>query len=239
MTQSQNLRTGQVKTDPSEIIVPLFGYRNVEKKWLFLGTGVFCGTPPLLVTADHVLDNKCEAVKIQVTDPNTFYRASSVTRKPSVDLAVLEIENYTPLVSCHLADDEEIVFNKPIFCYEYGTTHNLGEQIVISPATRMGNVTRFRNLQDKYGAAGEAMLELSFPALRGASGSPVVDMGAEIRLWGIIVANVSYHLLPAQVETVLQENGSLDEEVKFLLPQALAVNVKHVKQLISETGAMP
>ena len=103
----------------------------------------------------------------------------------------------------------------------------------------MGNVTRFRNLQDKYGTKGEAMLELSFPALRGASGSPVVDMGPEIRLWGIIVANVSYHLLPVQVETVLQENGSLDEEVKFLLPQALAVNVKHVREFMNEIGAVP
>ena len=237
MTQSQTRQIGPVKIDLSEIIVPLFGFNNLENKWLFLGTGVFCGTPSLLVTANHVLDNMYKAIKIQVTDPNTFYRASFVARKPTVDLALLKIEEYTPRLSCYLANDEEIVFNKPIFCYEYGTTHNLGEQIVVSPATRMGNVTRFRNLQDKYGTGGEAMLELSFPALRGASGSPVVDIGTEIRLWGIIVANISYHLLPAQVETVLQENGALDEEIKFLLPQALAVNVRHVREFMTEIGA--
>ncbi len=229
-----------MRIDPSEIIAPLFGFNNIEKKWVFLGTGVFCGTSSLLVTANHVLDEMYDTIKIQGLDRNTFYRASFVARKPSVDLALLKIEKYTPSLSCHLACDEEIVFNKVIFCYEYGKSHNLGEQIVISPATRMGNVTRFRNLQEKYGSGGEAMLELSFPALRGASGSPVLDtVGTEIRLWGIIVANVSYHLLPAQIETVLQENGSLEEEIKFLLPQALAVNVKHVRDLMNEIGVVP
>ena len=94
MTQSQTQQIGQMNIDISQIIVPIFGYSNVERKWLFLGTGVFCGTPPLLVTADHVLDSVYDAVKIQVTHPNTFYRASSVTRKPSVDLALLEIEKW-------------------------------------------------------------------------------------------------------------------------------------------------
>jgi hypothetical protein len=227
-----------VQINLAEIIVPIFGFSNAEKQWLFLGTGVFCGTPPLLVTADHVLGNMYDAVKIQVVDSKTFYRASSVRRQPSVDLALLEIENYIPRLSCQLAKDEEIVFNKPIYCYEYGTTRTLGKQIEVSPATRMGNVTRIRNLQDMYGIKGEAMLELSFPALRGASGSPILDIAQDIKVWGIVVANISYHLMPAQIETVTREDGSVDEEVKFLLPQALAVNVKHLRHFMNEIGAM-
>ena len=227
-----------VRINPSDFVVPLFGFSNTEKQWLFLGTGVFCERPSILVTADHVIGNMYDQIKIQVSDSNTFYRASSVRRKPSVDLALLEIENYAPRRSCQLAEDEDIIFNKLIFTYEYGTTLTLGKQIIVSPATRMGNVTRIRNLQDQFGSKGDGMLELSFPALRGASGSPIIDIiGEDIKLWGIVTDNIGYHLLPAQIETVLQDDGSLDEEIKFLLPQALAVNVKHLRRFISEMSA--
>ncbi len=77
------------------------------------------------------------------------------------------------------------------------------------------------------------MLELSFPALRGASGAPVVSIGNEVVLWGIIVANVSYHLLPAQIEKVVEGDTTV-EEIKYLLPQAIAVNVKHLSKFSDE-----
>jgi hypothetical protein len=73
-------------------------------------------------------------------------------------------------------------------------------------------------------------LELSFPALRGASGAPTIynsdDMwgNANTQIVGIIVANASEHLLPAQIESVLYENNEAYEEVRFMLPQAVAVN---------------
>jgi hypothetical protein len=117
--------------------------------------------------------------------------------------------------------------------FEYGTTRSAGNKIELSPATRMGNITRMLNLTDQYNKAGDEILELSFPALRGASGAPVISIdGDQFNLQGVIIANVSYHLLPAQVETVLDEKNEVLEETKFMLPQALAVNVKHVRALL-------
>jgi hypothetical protein len=77
------------------------------------------------------------------------------------------------------------------------------------------------------------MLVLSFAALRGASGAPVVS-NTDLHLWGIVTANRAYHLLPTQVETVLDEKNQLIEEVRFMLPQALAIHVKHLRSVLKQ-----
>lgn len=76
-------------------------------------------------------------------------------------------------------------------------------------------------------------MELSFPALKGASGAPILSNDS-FHLWGIIIANVDYHLLPAKVESVLDNKNDIYEETHYMLPQALAVNVMHVRQLLSQ-----
>ena len=222
-----------LRISPSEFVVPVFGFRKTENKWMFLGTGFFFGNSPFLATSNHVLGDMYDSIGIQVIDKKEFYRASFVVRKPEVDLAILKITKYEPPVSCRLGTDEEISFTQAIYSYEYGTTQNLGDVTVLSPATRMGNVTRTRNLPEDYGEGGDTMLELSFPALRGASGAPVVNIGKEVVVWGIIVANWSNHLLPTQVEKVMEGDTTI-EEIKYLLPQAIAVNVKHLSKFIDE-----
>lgn len=68
----------------------------------------------------------------------------------------------------------------------------------------------------------------SFLALRGASGAPVF-YNQKFHVVGVIVASASYHLLPIQIETDLTDDNKLIEERKYLLPQALAVNIKHLQ----------
>ena len=76
------------------------------------------------------------------------------------------------------------------------------------------------------------MLELSFPALKGASGAPVITWKPPFRLWGILSQNVARELHPAQVEKVLDEGGNMTEETRFYLPLGLAIHVKHVRKLL-------
>lgn len=152
----------------------------------------------------------------------------------STDLALLDVPGYSPPVVFELAQDHEVVSSQLVICHEYGTTHTEGKIIVASGATRFGNVTRRLNLTSRYDRAGDDILELSFPALRGASGAPVLSTSDPVnRLWGIIIANVSYHLLPAQIVSVLDEKNQIYEETHYLLPQALAVHVKHVRALLA------
>ena len=77
------------------------------------------------------------------------------------------------------------------------------------------------------------MLVLSFAALKGASGAPVVS-NANLDLWGIVTANRASDLLPTQIETTLDEKNQPIEEVKFMLPQALAIHVKHLRSILKQ-----
>jgi len=157
-----------------------------------------------------------------------------VLESPETDLAILQVDGYRPSYSFPLATPDEFRFNIPIICLEYGTTERLGETFSVEPATRLGNITRFRNLKDRFSQAGDEILELSFPALRGASGSAIISWAPPFKLFGIVIGNISYHLMPAQIESVLDESNQLYEEIKFMLPQALAVNVKHLAKLLNK-----
>lgn len=222
---------------PVKSIVPILGLDKSKQTKEFLGTGSFCGDPCYLVTADHVIRDWQGDFYIVIRDESSkFYNARVVIRKPQADLALLKVEDYEPSYSLPLAKEGEIVPNKVIFSYEYGTTITIAKQIQLSPATRMGNVTRILNMQDQYGLAGEGILELSFPALKGASGSPVIDIKNRYSLWGIIIANAQYHLLPSQIESILNQNGKVEEEIKYILPQALAVNVRHLRELMKDVN---
>ncbi len=57
------------------------------------------------------------------------------------------------------------------------------------------------------------------------------------KLWGIVKANWSTELMPAQVETIHDGKGNIEEETKYYLPQALAIHVKHVRELIAKSAA--
>lgn len=222
--------------NPSEIIVPIFGVDESNTgsllgKYVFLGTGAFVGKRPHLVTAEHVVRDWQGKFAITFL-PNTsrIMEAKLVNKNRNVDLALLEVPDYTPAHVLQLANDNEITNNQFVFCLEYSTTQSQGKVIKLSPATRVGNVTRVIDLKDRYGQAGDDALELSFPALRGASGAPVIS--ASFRVWGIVIANVSYHLLPIQIESVLDEKNQVLEETRYLLPQGLAVHVKHLRAML-------
>ena len=218
--------------EPNEKIVPLLALDKNKKIKHFLGTGTFIGKKPLLVTADHVIRGWHGSIAIAILPKlNRFYTAIPISRNSDVDLALLDVPGYSPETGISLAQDDEIIHNRQVVTYEYGTTYNKGNEIHLAPATRVGNVTRLINVSDSYGKAGKNALELSFPALRGASGSPILS-NHEFHLWGIIIANVNYHLLPAQIESVLDKSGEIIEDTNFMLPQAIAVHVMHIRNLM-------
>jgi S1-C subfamily serine protease len=221
-----------IPKEPLKIVVPLLAVDESMRIQAFLGTAAFVGQQPLLVTAEHVVSKWNGPFAIVVLpDLGRLRTANLVTKDREVDLAVLQVPGYAPERAFDLAEDDEVKVNQFVTCLEYSMTRVVAEAIKLSPANRLGNVTRFLDLSETLGRAGKNALELSFPALRGASGAPVVS-NKTFRLWGVVVSNVAYHLLPAQIETVLDENGRVTEETRFLLPQAVAVHVKHLRPMI-------
>lgn len=216
--------------DPAQVIVPIFGRGENGAIAEFLGTGFFVGPDGLLMTADHVVRGWSGGLAIAcMRDLGTAYEAVTIESDRAHDIALLRVETYRPPTVLSLAFDAPILPNLQVMTYEYGTTVIEGEKIVLNPATRLGNVTRLKDMP-MLGRAGDNALEISFPALRGASGAPIIRSD-NYQVWGIIVANVSNHLLPAQIESVLDERNNIYEEIKFMLPQAAAVNIRHARSM--------
>ena len=217
---------------PASAVVPLLAIGESKGIQRFLGTASFVGAPNRLLTAEHVVRGWNGEFGIVIyPDISTVHHAILLRTDPERDLALLETKDFAAELKLELAQSDSINFNTQVVCFEYGTTRESGRQINLSPATRLGNVTRFLDETKLYGAAGKDMLELSFPALRGASGAPVLSNG-NFKLWGVIKANLNYELLPAQVESVVDESGKVEEEIKFYLPQGLAVNVSVVREFL-------
>lgn len=220
---------------PSLFVVPIVGLNDNRDCGPFLGTGVFVGELKHLITCNHVLDKWKGKYGMTAHEDNPkFYEAEVLVRDMNSDLACLKVNEYTPPHSCPLADDNDIILNDFVCCFEYGTTIVAGNKINFSPANRLGNITRFRNMTDRYKLAGDHMLELSFPAMKGASGAPVMNWRPPFKLFGVVTANVGYELLPAQIEKIVDDSGNISEETKFYLPQGLAIHVKHVKAIIAK-----
>ena len=219
--------------NPVETVVPIVALDEFNAVKDFLGTGTFVGQPPILVTAEHVVHDWGGRFGVAPWSAKRIMRADLLVKKREMDLALLEVPGYVCNEPFELAQDNEIAFTQPVVCFEYGTTKIISEKVRLHPATRLGNVTRLLFEEDLFGLAGREALELSFPALRGASGAPVVSL-ADFHLWGIVIANVSYHLIPAQVEITYDEQMHPIEQVQYMLPQGIAINVKHLRSLLTE-----
>ncbi|MDX2299440.1 MAG: serine protease [Xanthomonadaceae bacterium] len=216
--------------DPAQVIVPIFGRAKNGDIAQFLGTGFFVGLEGLLMTADHVVRDWDGGLAIVcMRDLSLAYEADIVESDRAHDIALLRVETFRPPTVLELDFDSPIRPNIQVMTFEYGTTTVERGKIVLSPATRMGNVTRLRDMS-LLGPAGANALEVSFPALRGASGAPIMRADT-YRVWGVIVANVSSHLLPAQIESVLDEKNNIYEETRFMLPQAAAVNIRFARAM--------
>jgi len=230
-----------LKVEPHKIVLPLIGYKQPKESTpVFLGTGFFVENAPnssLLVTVNHVVEDWNGNVGILVYPDSIICAAELIAQYPEVDLALLDVPEYCPDKPLKVAQDDELLINQLVNCYEYSGSWFFKEAgahtATLSSSCRLGNITRFVDLTDQYDQAGQEMLVLSFAALRGASGAPVVS-NSDLHLWGIVTANRAYHLLPAQIETVLDEKNQLIEEIKFMLPQALAIHVKHLRSILEQ-----
>lgn len=224
--------------EPTERVVPILGIDDSGNVRDFLGTGFFVHPGPVLITAEHVVRPWTDKFAITfMSDLKHLVPARVIRADRSRDLAVLEVPSRSIENAFDLAADDELKLNQLCVTLEYGQTRSEGRELRLSPACRVGNITRYLNLDGKYGrgVGGQSALELSFPALRGASGSPVVS-NQTFRVWGVVVANIAYQLEPAQVVSVLDQKNNLLEQVQYFLPQSIAVHVGHLRSLLKECG---
>ena len=225
-----NLSTGEMI--PTQVVLPLVSINDKGKFSGFIGTGFFVGDESLFVTAAHNVE--AEGMRlgvIYVENLEHIFPASVLYVDKLSDVAILEVDGYRPEKRLALSSGDDIYLNLPVYSLEYGTTVIRGREVRFSPASRIGNVIRSFSKLELLGRELVDALEISFPALRGASGAPILTNDGFVVI-GMLVGNMSYHLLPAQIETATDENGKVIEEVKYMLPVAVATHVNSIRQAI-------
>jgi hypothetical protein len=210
----------------------------------FLGTGSIIGDGSILLTADHVTrDWPGPLAIVHLPRPQQLIPITPLERDASHDLVLHRVHDYRPPQPLRPIFDAPSHPNRQLLTFEYGTTVTVGPEVRLNPATRLGHMTRkFDMTKELRSPAGDDALELSWPALRGASGAPVMlndatNPAEAFGVIGVIVANAAYHLLPAQIESVLTEENNLFEEIRYMLPQAVAVNIRHLRPMYERAMA--
>jgi hypothetical protein len=227
---------------PEEPLKAIFALFKVKKAdpivgW-FLGTGFFVDHEGGFLTARHNLDGVDCGPDEQIAvafweDPVRVLPVATVRLSDQFDIAyghVSEPENIVPLT---IASSKPMI-NEDILTLEFSNVApERGEdgiaRIMISATSHKGYVAR--GYQSTFAGTGPAhVVEVSFPALKGASGAPVVveRLGTVL---GMLVANVERELLPAQVEVIEHGDGT-KEDRKYFLPRGLAIAWIHLRDFL-------
>lgn len=205
-----------------------------DSNYIFLGTAFFFrrGSRVLAATAAHCIPNFEIPHVLLMSGAKGNHKVTVAAIDKAADACLLLPASEPQDVSVSLSDEVTVQGNITLQTYEYSATELVGNTWNINPATRMGNCVRQLKEPAFLGLGAEHVLELSFPALRGASGAPVIELkGNDLLVRGVIVANAERHLLPAHIETVLTDDNALLEERKYFLPQAAAVSSVHFAKL--------
>ncbi len=239
---------------PTKAIVPIFRGSGDGQDMLsaLLGTAFFVGSKEELhlVTARHVFESN----PIEEHEHYVFLIREEVGGKEKI--AIREIRKVIAsedldIATCPISPNEfaeplqfsghDPGLNEDVWSFEYSRTRMeqrqaQGKHISIEPLTHKGNVMRFYT-SDFPEVMPTPSMELSYPALQGASGAPVMmaTKAKQIAVCGMLVQNIEQELLPAQILTIVDGDRSL-EETKYFLPHAKAIHGSVVAEFLKGCG---
>jgi hypothetical protein len=206
-----------------------------------LGTAFIAqfGKHRLVITAGHVADtalaNKWEWGVVYTLDSGElhFATANAYVRSKRHDVAAVPLNDFVaglPVGGLQFGSPD-YALDQDLCTFEYSQSHLLarpGEPVpdqALVPYFHKGHAMR-RFLELPLDPDGEPRLEVSFPALQGASGAPVLNT-ANNSVVGMLIGNQERHLLPAQVVTIECDDGRT-EATSYFLPMGVALDVRAV-----------
>ena len=232
---------------PESGIFPVIAERKVgdrDPTFDILGTGFFINADGTFLTAKHVFtdhglehSHEFRVMMVSAEKDFTLYGVTQVRVSRRFDIALakaIAVEGHAPLQMAN-ADPPR---NRDLLTFDYSATtfrqQEAGRgQLDITPYTRKGHIVCQRE-NDYPGPELALTLELSFPALRGASGAPVI-LDRRKDVIGMVVANVAQRLLPPQLEPIQQPAG-VPRDGTYYLPAALALHWSHLKEFVESGG---
>jgi hypothetical protein len=209
----------------------------------FLGTG-FATDGGRVLTAGHVLrrfglgPGFVPAITLFEEEPWRSVELKNIKVSLDFDLAVAELAEPDAMEPLAIASTDPAA-NVDVFTYEFSGSEverrPEGDVRVFSPLLRKGNVLRFFT-ETTFVVKGPAtMLEVSFPALVGASGAPIMAIPTGDVI-GLIVRNVERELMPAQTLIEEDPNTGKRETRLFFLPNGQAISWEHIAAFLEETA---
>ncbi len=236
---------------PELSIVPIVRASKTVPIAELLGTGFFVGQANSirLVTAKHVFES-CQlaadekyAIAFRGETGIPVIAISRVLASPDFDLAVADVPlEHIPTVMPLTLGKSDPALNADVFTFEYsgtqiekptpGQTH-----IAFEPYTHKGNIVRSYDSTYPEKIKTPTFL-VSFPALQGASGAPLLSgtpSKKSIAVVGMTVANVERHLIPAQIVQI-QEGKDFSEKISYYLPFGKALARAAVTEALQSMG---
>ena len=233
--------------NPTTVIVPVVtvvaGTTKVVDLW---GTAFLVGSD-LFMSAKHVFGidvPQGQALAVVLfggsgAEPIPV-PARLIYSDPIRDVAVARVDDWPRSDGLTLAPDNQLAMNTDILTIEYsepdrGILLEDGQSAIgIGPNWHKGYMVR--EYVDRFGQQRPtACLDLSFPALKGASGAPAVD-GQTGLVLGMIVGNVERVLLPTQIAPVLR-NKVIVDEVRYFAPYAQAICARYLREALETFSA--
>jgi hypothetical protein len=208
-----------------------------------LGTAFLVGKG-LFMSARHVLgvlpDSGQELAAILVEGTQVRgYALQTIYQDLVHDIAIAYAAQWPDMQSLAIASTDNLTMNINVLTVEYSATKSglaLSDgrtAMSITPSFHKGYIVRVYD--SEFGHSGSTKcMDLSYPALKGASGAPVIEESSG-NILGMIVGNIEQQLMPAQIERTIRTDGTRDEVVRYFMPSAQAIHASHLRSALSQT----
>jgi hypothetical protein len=194
------------------------------------------------MTAKHVVDTKLEddeAIYIfydaqeMASDRAWIWRpikvnAIELSEKYDIAFGFLGMSQEPSLVAPGLKLATECNRNADIINIEFSAAGSGS----LFQSVRKGNIVYIHDWPGDGDLKGVNIMETSFACLKGASGSPVIDIAKNDHAIGIMIQNVDHELAPTQLVRAVNDDGSLIEEVKYMMPQGIAISAYGIQNAL-------
>jgi hypothetical protein len=235
--------------NPERAIVPIVRASHERPVIEILGTGFFVGTGEVLhvITAKHVItsfapaEGEHLAVVFRGTTGIACVSIAQVVASTGFDIAAGAIDkSHIPEAVPIAIGDIDPPLSANVFSFEYSSTRierteKGGTLVSFEPYAHKGNIVR-RYVSTFPETTPTPSILTSFPALRGASGAPILAANAtksEFGVVGMTVANLERHLLPAQVVEV-HDGDTFSETTSYFLPYGKALGREVVAMCLEQ-----
>lgn len=134
--------------------------------------------------------------------------------------------------------EDKVSLSEDVLMLEFSQSEIFPEstRALFRPVVHKGNVMIYYDREWPNDAA--PVFDTSFPALKGASGAPVIALRKEFPIVGIALANVLNNLRPVQTVRVT-EGKNFEETTHYYLPTGQALQSRAIIEFLRSLGLDP